>query len=85
MAWHEPHSARLDGLMFCGAGSAIGVDPGVGYFWSHFWGFGLFLIILGFLLFWIILIIFDYFLNILDNLLNIILLCKISTPKGDNA
>jgi len=71
--------------MFCGAGSAIGVDPGVGYFWSHFWGFGFFWVFLGFLLFWIILIIFDYFLNILDNLLNIILLCKISTPKGDNA
>jgi len=42
------------------------------YFWVFYY-FGLF---------WII---FDYFLNILDNLLNIILLCKISTPKGDNA
>jgi hypothetical protein len=51
----------LGGLMFCGAGSAIGVDPGVGYFWSYFWSFGLFLIILGFLLFWIILIFFDFF------------------------
>jgi hypothetical protein len=51
----------LGGLMFCGAGSAIGVDPGVGYFWSHFWGFGFFWVFLGFLLFWIILIFFDYF------------------------
>jgi len=52
VAWHEARSAKLEGLMFCGAGSAIGVDPRVGYFWSYFWGFGLFL---GFLLFWIIL------------------------------
>jgi len=72
--------------MFCGAGSAIGVDPGVGYFWSYFWGFGLFWVFLGFLLFWIF---FDFFLIIFyfffEYFLNIILLCKISTPKGDNA